>query len=158
MDKKSCEQIMGRYYQELYNYCFAKLKYNKQSAEDCTQELFMVFLKKHENLAETENIRIWLYHTADNVIKVYLRKHKSNDISLEANYETINTLSENTYQNKTDLSDWLTDDEIKLIRFYYDTDYGNKESVAKKLGITVTALYQRINKIKQKIRNNKKIE
>lgn len=152
MDRQSCEQIMQKYYRELYNYCFAKLKYNKQSAEDCTQELFLTFLKKHPELDETDNIRIWLYRTADNVIKAYNRKNSHNEISLDKCSEAMNMPAPDSFGQQTSLSEWLTDEEINIIRLYYETDYGDKESVAKKLGITVTALYQRINKIKNKLR------
>ncbi len=159
MDRKSCEQIMQKYYRELYNYFFAKLKYNKQSAEDCTQELFMILLKKHENLDENDNIRIWLYRTADNVIKAYHRKNPDINISLEESAEAMNKPAPDSFsQDETDLSKWLTPEETELVRLYYNTDYGDRKAAAKKLGITVTALYQRINKIKQKIKNNRKRE
>lgn len=153
MDRQSCEQIMQKYYRELYNYCFAKLNYKKQSAEDCTQELFLIFLKKHPKLDETDNIRIWLYRAADNVIKAHNRKNAHNDISLDEYSEAMNIPAPDSFgQQQTNLSDWLTDEEINIVRLYYETDYGNKELVAKKLGITVTALYQRINKIKNKLK------
>lgn len=159
MDRKISEQIIQKYYRELYNYFFAKLKYNKQSAEDCTQELFLILLKKHQNLDENDNIRIWLYRTADNVIKVYHRKNPNGGISLEDSTEAMNTPAPDSFsQNETDLSEWLTPEETELVRLYYETDYGDRKSTAKKLGITVTALYQRINKIKQKIKNGRKRE
>lgn len=158
MDRKCCEQIMTKYYREMYNYFFVKLKYNKQSAEDCTQELFMIFLKKHENLDENNNIRIWLYRTADNVVKTYYRKNHG-DLSLEDCTEALNTPAPDCFADDSpNLSDWLTDEESELVRLYYDTDYGDRKSAANKLGITVTALYQKINKIKQKIKNGKKQE
>lgn len=159
MDRKSCEQIMQKYYRELYNYLFVKLKYNKQSAEDCTQELFMILLKKHQNLDGNNNIRIWLYRTADNVIKAYYRKNPNSDISLEESTEAMNTPAPDYFsQDEADLSEWLTDEEIELVRLYYNTNHGDRKSAAGKLGITVTALYQRINKIKQKIKNGRKQE
>lgn len=159
MDRKNCEQIMQKYYRELYNYFFVKLRYNKQSAEDCTQELFMILLKKHKNLDENNNIRIWLYRTADNVIKTYHRKNPDINISLEDSMEAMNTPAPDCFsQDETDLSEWLTDEEIELVRLYYDTSHGDRKSTAGKLGITVTALYQKINKIKQKIKNGRKQE
>lgn len=157
MDKKICEQIMNSYYREIYNYCFAKLRYNKFSAEDCTQEVFIIFLRKHSELDETQNIRVWLYRTADNVIRTYMRKNTGNDVSLEDCPEAMNAPAPDSFpEESTDLSEWLSDEEIELVKLYYGTDYGSRESTAKKLGITVTALYQRIDKIKKKIRQLKK--
>lgn len=159
MDRKTCEHIMGKYYRELYNYLFVKLGYNKQSAEDCTQELFMILLKKHENLDADNNIRIWLYRTADNVIKTYCRKNNNSEKSLEDSPEAMNMSAPDFFsRDETNLGEWLTSDEIETVQLYYNSDYGDKKYVADKLGITVTALYQRINKIKQKIKNSKKQE
>lgn len=158
MDRQCCEEIMQKYYRELYNYIFVKVR-DRQCAEDCTQELFMVLLKKHQKLDENNNIRIWLYRTADNVIKTYRRKNPGNDISLEDSAEAMNTPAPNCFnQEKPDLSEWLTDEKIKLVRLYYDTDYGDRKNAAKKLGITVAALYQKIDKIKKKIKNGRKRE
>lgn len=158
MDRQCCEEIMQKYYRELYNYIFTKVK-NRQYAEDCTQDLFMILLKKHENLNENDNIRIWLYRTADNVVKTYRRKNHNNDISLEDSTEAMNTPAPDCFnKEETVLSEWLTDEETELIRLYYDTDYGDRKTAAKKLGITVTALYQKIDKIKKKIKNGRKRE
>lgn len=158
MDRQCCEEIMQKYYRELYSYIFTKVR-NRQYAEDCTQDLFMILLKKHENLNENDNIRIWLYRTADNVVKTYRRKNHDNDISLEESTEAMNTPAPDCFsQEETVLSEWLTDEETELIRLYYDTDYGDRKNAAKKLGITVTALYQKIDKIKKKIKNGRKRE
>lgn len=158
MDRQCCEEIMRKYYRELYNYIFAKVR-DRQCAEDCTQELFMILLKKHPELNENDNIRIWLYRAADNVIRTYRRKNHSNDISLEDSAEAMNTPAPDCFnQDKPDLSEWLTAEETELVRLYYDTDYGDRKNTAQKLGITVTALYQKIDKIKKKIKNNIKKE
>lgn len=159
MDRKICDIIIEKYYRELYNYFFSKLRYNRQAAEDCTQELFMILLKKHENLDENNNIRIWLYRSADNVVKTYYRKNPDINVSLEESTEAMNKPAPDSFENdETDLSEWLTDEETELVRLYYGTDYGDRKSTAEKLGITITALYQKINKIKQKIKNGRKRE
>lgn len=160
MDSTECRKIIDRYYNEIYSYCFTKLKYNKHSAEDCTQEVFVIFFQKHQKLDEN-NIRIWLYRTADNIIKTYLRKNTDNNIvSIEDSAEAVNIAdSSQVFENdKPDIFDCLTEEELKLVRLYYDTDYGNRKETAEKNGLTLTALYQRIHKIKQKLKNyiNKK--
>lgn len=160
MDSTDCRKIIDKYYNEIYSYCFIKLKYNSHSAEDCTQEVFVTFFQKHEKLDE-KNIRIWLYRTSDNIIKAYLRKNINNNIiSIDESTEAMNIAdsSQKFESDEPDIFDCLTEEELKLIRIYYDADYGNREEAARKNGITLTALYQRIHKIKQKLKKyrNKK--
>lgn len=160
MDSIDCRKIIDKYYNEIYSYCFTKLKYNRHSAEDCTQEVFVTFFQKHEKLDE-KNIRIWLYRTSDNIIKAYLRKNNNNNIiSIEDSTEAMNIAdSSQIFENdEPDIFDCLTKEELKLIRIYYDADYGNREETARENGITLTALYQCIHKIKQKLKKyrNKK--
>ena len=66
--------IIQLYCKEIFNYCYLKLNYNKEYAEECTQETFTILLLKWSKLASTDNIRAWLYRTSDNVMKNYNRK------------------------------------------------------------------------------------
>ena len=160
MDSTDCRKIIDKYYNEIYSYCFIKLKYNKHSAEDCTQEVFVIFFQKHEKLYEN-NIKIWLYRTADNIIKTYLRKNTNNNtVSIENSVEAMNLADTSQFHenDESDIFDCLTEEELKLVRLYYDTDYGNHKETAEKNGLTLTALYQRIHKIKQKLKNYKNKE
>ena len=72
-------KIIEEYYQSIYNYCYAKLNFNHTNAEDSTQEVFLILMKKQKKLNLSDNIKIWLYKTADNVVKAYKRKNKIND-------------------------------------------------------------------------------
>ena len=69
------EEITRRYYQAIYNYCQVRLK-DEYAAEDCTQDVFLLLYRKMNKLKLSENIRAWLYRTADNVIKNHRRKIK----------------------------------------------------------------------------------
>ena len=61
IEPEQCTLIIEKYYREIFSYCYAKLSYSHHSAEDCTQEVFVVFFSKHERLDEGDNIRLWLY-------------------------------------------------------------------------------------------------
>lgn len=86
------KDIVKKYYREIFNYCYVKLRYNKQDAEECTQETFMILLKKWKSLSSIDNIRGWLYRTSDNVMKNYNRKanRHRNELSPfnDAEYDT----------------------------------------------------------------------
>ena len=39
------DEIARRYYRDIYKYCYSRLDFNKEDAEDCTQEAFISFTK-----------------------------------------------------------------------------------------------------------------
>lgn len=156
IEHETCENIIQTYYKEIYSYCFAKLSYKKHSAEDCTQEVFVIFFSKHEKLNSTDNIRLWLYRTADNVMKAYIRKNFGHEVSIEDNPEVYNIPAESSFPDESaeDPFEVLTEEEKKLLEAYYDTDYGQRSAAAKKMGISLAAMYQRVHKIKKKLRGS----
>jgi len=155
IEKERCNEIISQYYTEIYNYCFARMNFDSYAAEDCTQEVFITLFRKIKDL-DDDNIRLWLYRSADNIMNTYRRKNIRNDLSLEESPEVRNT-AENPFDkdNGESILDILDDDEMKIVREYYASDYGDKKSVAKKLGLSVTALYQKIHKIKDKLKKHK---
>ena len=58
------------------------------------REVFLIFFKKYKSLESDENIRIWLYRTADNVIRNYNRKFAVSDISISDVEEELRDFSE----------------------------------------------------------------
>ncbi len=68
--------IIKNYYKEILRYCNMKLR-NHHAAEDCTQEIFLLFVKKSGTIDFSKDIRPWLYAAADRIMKNYLRKSKN---------------------------------------------------------------------------------
>ena len=73
IEPEQCTLIIEKYYREIFSYCYAKLSYSHHSAEDCTQEVFVVFFSKHERLDEGDNITI----TADFIEYLYQLKNEN---------------------------------------------------------------------------------
>lgn len=98
-----------------------------------------------DKLKLSENVRAWLYRTADNVMKNYRRKNKIT-VSLDDLNETI----EDNYSIETPFEDIISEDEYELLDSYYikgeDICY-----ISKRLGISNAATAQRIHRIKAKI-------
>ena len=155
IEKERCNEIISQYYTEIYNYCFARMNFDSYAAEDCTQEVFITLFRKIKDL-DDDNIRLWLYRSADNIMNTYRRKNIRNDLSIEESPEVRNT-AENPFDDDESESilNILDDEEVKIVREYYSSDYGDKKSVAKKLGLSVTSLYQKIHKIKDKLKKHK---
>ena len=153
INKEECSRIISQYYKEIYNYCYSRLSFDKQSAEDCAQEVFVTFFSKGEKLSD-EAIRLWLYRTADNIIKAYLRSRDQNTVSLEDSPEAENIAADSPFPDENEsLLDILSDEEMNILRVYYDSAYGDKKAAAKSLGLSLPALYQRIHKIKLKLKS-----
>lgn len=156
IEPEHCTLIIEKYYREIFSYCYAKLGYSHHSAEDCTQEAFVVFFTKHERLDETDNIRLWLYRTADNVIKTFVRKSPPPAVSIEDSPEALDIADSGGFTEDTDSPlDILDAEERQLLELYYDSDYGQRTAAAKKLGISLPALYRKVHKIKKKLRGVK---
>ena len=47
------DSIVDKYYDKIYNYCFAQLNYSHHDATDCTQEVFFTLLKKKKLTGKT---------------------------------------------------------------------------------------------------------
>ena len=70
-----CEDAIKKYYQAVFRYCLGLLNGNTNAAEDCTQDVFLLLVKK-DTLNEVDfnrNIRGWLYAAAQRICKDYLK-------------------------------------------------------------------------------------
>lgn len=122
-----CNEIIEKYYASIYRYCFVRLDYNEYAADDCTQEVFLILLKKQHKLNLSDNIRAWLYETANRVIKAYLRKaNKEDTISNPDEIEDKTAVIENDSQSALE---GLTEEEYLLISEYYSSEYGSNRQI-----------------------------
>ncbi|MCM1315950.1 MAG: sigma-70 family RNA polymerase sigma factor [Alistipes senegalensis] len=153
MDNNILTKIIEEYYQSIYNYCYVKLNFNHNNAQDCAQEVFLILLEKQKKLNLSDNIKIWLYKTADNVIKAYRRKNKINDKTL--NIDEIEIAIENNFEviDKNKIFDNISEEDYILLKTYYNNEYGDKEEVAKQFNLTIKNLYKRIHNIKSKLKH-----
>ena len=135
--------IVEAYYAEILRYCKRSLR-DSYAAEDCTQEVFMLFIKKAGKLDLTRDIRPWLYAAADRIMKSYLRSNPP--------AEDIDELPEPSeeFPFRDSILDELEEDERDLLIAYYNAD--DHKALAKERGISPAALYMRIVRIRNKLR------
>lgn len=145
-------RIIEQYYAEILKYCHSLLISDPQGAKDCTQEVFLILTKKHRLLDMEGKIRIWLYKTADKVIRNYRRREaKQCHLSLdEIQLADDGGLSELLNDSLLDL---LTEDDKALITAYYSTEFASKQEVADRFGLTLPALYTAVHRIKKNLRD-----
>ena len=150
IEETLCELIINRYYDTVYNLCFARLNRNRQAAEDCTQETFLTFFSKRGKLEFTDNIQLWLYRTAEKVIKSYIRRNKQILIDVDEVADKLIS-EEQSFEEQSEAFDCLSEEEKELLTIYYDYEYGERIQLAEEKGLTQSALYNRVYRIKQKL-------
>ena len=150
IEETLCELIINRYYDTVYNLCFARLNRNRQAAEDCTQETFLTFFSKRGKLEFTDNIQLWLYRTAEKVIKSYIRRNKQILIDVDEVADKLIS-EEQSFEEQSVAFDCLSEEEKELLTIYDDYEYGERIRLAEEKGLTQSALYNRVYRIKQKL-------
>ena len=137
------ELIYQKYYAVILRYCRVRLHGDLQGAEDCTQEVFLILHKKLKRLTELESILPWLYRTADREIKAYLRKHP---ITVD-----LDDIQEPSTSGETNhVLDELESEERQILELYYSGV--DKQKLAQSMGISTVALYQKVYRIREKLR------
>ena len=63
------QQLYDEYRLKLFNFCLARLSGERESADDCVQEAFLVLNNKLLGGEKIENPRAFLYRTAENFVK-----------------------------------------------------------------------------------------
>ena len=142
--KKLLEKIVSENYESILRYCIIRLGNDSFAAEDCTQDVFLLLVRKSGELNLKQNIRGWLYAAADRVIKEHLTLESAAEIPAET-------------VERSGVFDSLTDEEYNLLKRYY-SEKSEREQLANELGISLNTLYKRIHDIKLKIQGAKKAD
>ncbi|MCM1298694.1 MAG: sigma-70 family RNA polymerase sigma factor [Firmicutes bacterium] len=140
------EEIIEKYYSSIYRYCLVRLR-NESDAYDCTQEVFFMLCKKSSELNLDENIRAWLYRTADNAMKCLRRKKSDLFMEIES---LLPKKSKDVPLWKTHFGNVITEEEYRILNDFYINEK-SIEDIAKEQDISAAAAYKRIDRIKTKL-------
>lgn len=152
IDNETCEMIINRFYNDVYNFCLSRLK-NTHAAEDCTQEVFFTLFRKRSKLDFSEKFRSWLYNTADKICRNYMKKNKNITVDIDDYAEVISDNSSNNTSLYQEIYNILDKEDADLLLEYIESDFGQRKKIAEKLGITTKALYGRMDRLRQKVIN-----
>lgn len=73
-DKAAAEELVQRYYKEIYGYVYRQIG-DRETAMDLTQDIFVAVLRAlHTYNAKKATFRTWLYRIASNKLTDYWRK------------------------------------------------------------------------------------
>ena len=111
--ERSCE-IAEIYYNDVFNFCRSELK-NDADAEDITQDVFLMFQKRYNEMNDT-NIKSWLFNVTQKKILEKFReiKKKTKELSLD---ENINYLDNREFITEIDDNPDISDEEIERQKF-----------------------------------------
>ena len=164
-EKKHANALLQECYNEyrirLFNYCLSRLDGSREAADDCVQEVFIVFYNKLLDGERFENPRAFLYRTADNFVKRQ-KQNKASELKHQIPLESAADIGvEDEYLEKINLIDYdkcakillklLTDEEKQI----YDLRYIQKigvEEIAEKLGISRPAASMRLVRLRNRIK------
>ena len=164
-EKKRADALLQECYElyriKLFNYCLSRLDGSREAADDCVQEVFIVFYNKLLEGEQFENPRAFLYRTADNFVKRQKQKDAAElkrNIPLDDAAEVGVT---DEYLSRLDLIDYeeiakrlillLTDEEKQIYDLRYIQIIGVEE-IAERLGISRPAASMRLMRLRNKIK------
>lgn len=150
IDNETCEMIIDKFYNDVYNFCLSRLK-NTHAAEDCTQEVFLMLFRKRGKLDFSEKFRSWLYSSADKICKNYMKKNKNITVDIDDYAEVIADNSVDDISISEEIYSILDKEDADLLLEYIESDFGQRKLIAERLGISLKALYGRMDRLRQKV-------
>jgi RNA polymerase sigma-70 factor (ECF subfamily) len=96
-DRQELERLYRLHFRTVWNICLTFLK-NPSDTEDAVQETFLHLLRECTQFESEEHSKAWLIHTAKNVCRDELRRHRRMDLPLD---EARNASSKEIYIDET---------------------------------------------------------
>ena len=163
--KNELENLSEEYYMSIYKYCYIRLENNKSYSYDITNEVFVLLCEKWEGLKK-ENVKAWLYRTADNMLKSFYRKNKkrsrelvyiedlqdfiiNNNLSYEQDFDNISEYDIEIYRNE--ILGELSDKEREFFNMVFIEKRPYAE-ICEKFSITRENFKKRLYRLRQKIK------
>lgn len=154
---KILEEYCQKYKTSLYKYAYLRTDHDKDAAEDCVQEAFMVIYKRLCKGEEFQQPKAFLYRTLDNFVKEHnknLKKQKK--VQDAVTYE--NTVFELPIMKNLDVQgedeiiravfQAMPDKDKVIYRRRYIDKYSVKD-IAKEYNISVSSVTTRLYRIRQ---------
>ncbi len=160
--RERAEEISRQYYQKIFSYCLTMANSNYDDALEITQEVFLVFSKKMNEL-EDDKLEHWLMAVARKKAHEYYRRLKNEKMvtAIEDSFtsadEVFSVLTKFYSYSDADVKitleailKMLTEEEYKL---YVKKFIENKSQaeIAEEMGISVTTLSTRTARLRNKI-------
>ncbi len=156
---ETLREAYNTYFDKIARFCNIKLK-NRNEAEDCVQECFMIFYKRVLQGEEIKNTGAFLYKIADNLIKTQWRQDKKTNtiVSLDELSETLaateiidfSYIDFDLYAEKIIR---ILDEKEQLIYKMKYTDGKSIAEISRELNISFDAAAKRLSRLRQKVKD-----
>lgn len=168
--KKNADKLLEEYCQNyktsLYKYAYLRTGHDKNAAEDCVQEAFVVIYKRLCKGEEFLQPKAFLYRTVDNFVKEYLKDLKKRQKIEEATTNekaffelpVFDNLDEQTENEiiKAVFNEMNEKEKVIYRRRYIDK--WNVRDIALEYNISVSTVTTRLYRIRQKAEEKVKQE
>lgn len=156
---KNLDYYCQQYRTSLYKYAYLRTGHDKDAAEDCVQDAFMVIYKRMCKGETFEQPKAFLYRTVDNLIKEFLRDVKKQEKIQDAISES-NLTTEELFLSQIDTS---TEEQIisailsemnDTERILYKQRYienKNIREIAETFNISASTVTTRLYRIRKKV-------
>ena len=148
---------MRRHHRTVWRVCYDFAHGDIQRCEDMVQEVWIMVWLRFDSMTSTSEWqqRVWVRKVTRGVLVDLYRKNSFDPLSDAMDLSELSDLSEQSDQTDVaeridELFSALTPDEQQLMRMRLD-GYPSDE-IAEKLGIEANAVYQRVNRIMNKLR------
>lgn len=151
------EKYCRDYKTSLYKYAYLRTDHDKDAAEDCVQEAFMIIYKRLCKGEEFEQPRAFLYRTLDNLVKEHIkslkkRKKIQETVTYENTFFELPVFKELDERSENEiiravLNGMQDKDKVIYKRRYIDK-YSVKD-IAKEYNISVSSVTTRLYRIRQ---------
>ncbi len=160
--KKNADKLLEEYCQNyktsLYKYAYLRTGHDKDAAEDCVQEAFMVIYKRLRKGEEFSQPKAFLYRTVDNFVKEHLKdlqkRKKIQDATMGESaffelpvFQNLDEQTENEIINAVFKK--MSDKEKVIYRKRY-IEKCNVRDIATEYNISVSTVTTRLYRIRQK--------
>ncbi len=160
--KKKADKLLEEYCQNyktcLYKYAYLRTGHDKDAAEDCIQEAFMVIYKRLCKGEEFSHPKAFLYRTVDNFVKEHLKdiekRKKVQDATATENmffempvFDNLDEQTENEIIKAVFKE--MSDKEKVIYRKRY-IEKCNVRDIANEYNISVSTVTTRLYRIRQK--------
>lgn len=161
-NKKKADKLLEEYCQNyktiLYKYAYLRTGHDKDAAEDCVQEAFMVIYKRLCKGEEFSQPKAFLYRTIDNFVKEHLkdlqkRKKIQDATTVDGAFfelPVFETLDEQTEDEIIKAVFKEMSDKEKVIYRRRYIDKCNVRDIAGEYNISVSTVTTRLYRIRQK--------
>lgn len=118
LDKQELEKLYRLHFRTVWNICLTFLK-NPSDTADAVQETFLRLVRDGVCFQSEEHGKAWLIHTAKNICRDELRRHRRLELPLE---EAQNASSDSPYIDETleALRSLPEKNRIAIYLFYYE--------------------------------------